>query len=109
MFYKYETQEVEVLKTTGPLLGPAPNAHYYIESLNFNKGDILLLFSDGITETADKKFEQFGDERLTENLLKYSKLNTKELVLTILDEVIKFSKNGLYNDDKTLVAIKKIN
>jgi len=109
LFFKYETREVEVLKTTGPLLGPAPNAHYYIESLNFSKGDVLLLFSDGITETADSNFEPFGDERLIEDFKKYSNLNSKELVLTLLDEVIKFSKNGLYNDDKTLVAVKKIN
>ncbi|MFC2102900.1 PP2C family protein-serine/threonine phosphatase [Bacteroidota bacterium] len=109
LFYKAETGDVELLATTGPLLGPAPNANYYIESINFSKGDVLLLFSDGITETADTKFEHYGDERLVNELKKLNHLSSKKIVLSIIDDVISFSKNGLYEDDKTLVAVKKIN
>jgi len=108
IFYKAETGKTELLDTTGPLLGPAPNAPYYIESINFQKNDILLLFSDGITETADTKFNQYGDERLIKKLKKVSSLSPKEIVITILEDVVKYSKNGSYTDDKTLVAIKKI-
>jgi phosphoserine phosphatase RsbU/P len=108
LFYKADTGEVELLNTTGPLLGPAPNAPYYIESINFAKDDILLLFSDGITETADSDFDQYGDDRLVEKFKKVVSLTPKEIVLSILDDVVKFSKNGSYTDDKTLVAIKKI-
>jgi sigma-B regulation protein RsbU (phosphoserine phosphatase) len=108
LIYKAETCEVEVLATTGPLLGPAPNASYYIESINFSKGDVLLLFSDGITETADTEFEPYGDERLIQDLINLNHLSSKKIVLSILESVITFSKNGLYEDDKTLVAVKKI-
>ncbi len=108
IFYKAETGETELLDTTGPLLGPAPNAPYYIESINFQKGDILLLFSDGITETADTEFEPYGDERLINKIKEVSSLSPKEIVITILEDVVKYSKNGSYTDDKTLVAIKKI-
>ncbi len=108
IFYKAETGETELLDTTGPLLGPAPNAPYYIESINFQKDDILLLFSDGITETADTKFNQYGDERLINKLKEVSSLSPKEIVITILEDVVKYSKNGSYTDDKTLVVIKKI-
>ncbi len=108
IFYKAETGETELLDTTGPLLGPAPNAPFYIESINFQKNDILLLFSDGITETADTKFNQYGDERLINKLKEVSSLSPKEIVITILEDVVKYSKNGSYTDDKTLVVIKKI-
>ncbi|MCH7773561.1 MAG: serine/threonine-protein phosphatase, partial [Bacteroidetes bacterium] len=108
IFYKAKTGETELLDTTGPLLGPAPNAPYYIESINFQKNDILLLFSDGITETADTEFEQYGDERLINKLKEVSSLSPKEIVITILEDVVKYSKNGSYTDDKTLVVIKKI-
>ncbi|MGB5895298.1 MAG: SpoIIE family protein phosphatase, partial [Ignavibacteriaceae bacterium] len=83
-------------------------APYYIESINFQKNDILLLFSDGITETADTKFNQYGDERLINELKKVSSLSPKEIVISILEDVVKYSKNGSYTDDKTLVVIKKI-
>jgi sigma-B regulation protein RsbU (phosphoserine phosphatase) len=108
IFYKAETGETELLDTTGLLLGPSPNAAYYIESINFQLNDILLLFSDGVTETTDTKFNQYGDERLLKKLKKASSLSPKQIVLTILEDVVKYSKNGRYTDDKTLVAIKKI-
>ena len=90
------------------MLGPAPNAGYYIESVNFNKGDLLLLFSDGVTESADTAFNQYGDDRLIALFKELIDLTPKEIVVRILEDVINFSKNGKYSDDKTLVVIKKI-
>jgi len=69
---------------------------------------VLLLFSDGITETMNSKSMAYGEERLINKLKEVNSLSSKEIVFEILDEVVKFSKNGNYNDDKTLVAIKKI-
>jgi serine phosphatase RsbU (regulator of sigma subunit) len=66
------------------------------------------LFSDGITETADTQFNQYGDERLINKLKEVSSLSPKEIVITILEDVVKYSKNGSYTDDKTLVVVKKI-
>ena len=107
LFYNSSSHEVALLNTTGPLLGPAPNSRYYIDSINFSKGDVLLLYSDGITEATDSDFNHYGDEKLIEKFKEVSSLSSKEIVLSILEESIKFSKNGSYNDDKTLVAIKK--
>ncbi len=108
IFLKSETGEIELLNSTGPVLGPAPNAKYHLESVNFSKGDILLLFSDGITEAADKNFEQYGESRLVAKLKELKNRSPKEIVVTILDDVISYSKNGKYSDDITLVVIKKI-
>ncbi|MBK9097753.1 MAG: serine/threonine-protein phosphatase [bacterium] len=108
IFYKSKTEEAEYLEPTGPVLGPAPDAKYHVDSINFSKGDILLLYSDGITETANENFEAFGDDELVSKLISLSKLGAKEIALGILDEVVKHSKNGKYSDDMTLVVIKKI-
>lgn len=108
IFYKAKTEEAEFLEPTGPVLGPAPDAKYHVDSINFSKGDILLLYSDGVTETADENFEAFGDDELVSKLISLSKLSSKEIALGILDEVVKHSKNGKYSDDMTLVVIKKI-
>ena len=69
---------------------------------------MLLLFSDGITETSDSKFEQYGDDRLINIFKEVSSFSSKEIGLKILDDVVVYSKNGSYSDDKTLVAIKRI-
>jgi sigma-B regulation protein RsbU (phosphoserine phosphatase) len=108
IFLKSKSGEAEFLQPTGPVLGPAPNAKYHIDSINFAKGDILLLYSDGITETANNNFDPYGDARLLSKLKELSKLSTKEIALGILDDVIKFSKNGKYSDDMTLVVVEKV-
>lgn len=109
IFIKSNSDEVIYLEPTGPVLGPAPFAKYTIENINFTKDDVLLIYSDGVTDSADSEFHNYGEERLI-NLLKNVKhLSSKGIVYEILDDVIKFSKNGKYNDDKTLVVIKKIN
>lgn len=109
MFAKKDSDKLIYLNPTGPVLGPSPNAKYTIESINFQKDDVLLIYTDGITDAADENFEAFGEERLAELFLKIKHLSAKEITTTILEEVIKFSKHGQYNDDKTMVVIKRIN
>ncbi len=109
IFIKSGTDEIIFLNPTGPVLGPAPNSRYHLESINFSKGDILLLYSDGVTESANKNFEPFGEQRLTDKLKQLKNSSPKDIAVNILDEVIKYSKNGKYSDDITLVVIKKVN
>jgi len=107
-FLDGQTDEIKLLNPTGPVLGPAPNASYYIQSVNFKKGDMLLLYSDGVTESADSDFIPYGDDKLLAKFKELKSLSPKEIAVRILEDVINFSKNGKYSDDKTLVVIKKI-
>lgn len=108
IFFKAKSEKAEYLEPTGPVLGPAPSAKYHVDSINFSKGDVLLLYSDGITESADENFEPYGDEKLLAKLKSLVQLKPKDIALGILDDVIKHSKNGKYSDDMTLVVIKKM-
>ncbi len=107
MFVKKNSDEVIRLMPTGPVLGPAPNANFTIDSINFSTGDILLIYSDGVTDAANTEFESYGEERLIKILLEKKHLSPKEITYAIMDQVIKFSVNGEYSDDKTLVVIKR--
>ncbi|GIK61220.1 MAG: hypothetical protein JETCAE03_02230 [Ignavibacteriaceae bacterium] len=108
IFIKAKTKVAEYLKTTGPVLGPAPDAKYFVDSINFSKDDVLLLYSDGITESADNNYDAYGDDRLLNKVKELSESSPKEIALGILEDVIKYSKNGKYSDDMTLVVIKKM-
>jgi phosphoserine phosphatase RsbU/P len=107
LFLKAESDEMIFLPATGPVLGPAPNASYTVENINFSAGDVLLIYSDGITESADAQFEAYGEDRLYSVFRSLKKKSAKEIVSGILEDVIKYTKSGIYSDDKTLVVIKR--
>ena len=107
-FIRQNSDDIIYLNPTGPVLGPSPNAKYTVENINFEKGDVLLIYSDGITDSANEEFEGYGEERLINSFRKYKHLTPKEITYAILEDVIKFSKGGKYSDDKTLVVIKRV-
>jgi sigma-B regulation protein RsbU (phosphoserine phosphatase) len=108
-FIKKNSDAILQLDPTGPVLGPAPNARYTVENINFEHGDVLLIYSDGITESANLEFEAYGEERLIECFKKNRNSSSREICYSILEDVLKFSKDGKYSDDKTLVVIKRDN
>ena len=108
IFFNSKNNETEYLQTTGPVLGPAPNAKYHVENINFSKDDILLLYSDGVTESADRDFQAYGELKLIAKIKELKNKSAKEIVLGILDDVLSYSKHGEYSDDITLVVIKKV-
>jgi len=108
LFYQASKKEVSYLESTGPLLGPAPNSKYETDSISMKEGDILVIYTDGITEAADHEFNFFGEDKLIEMLENNAHLKPRELVYKILEDVTKFStSDSKYQDDKTVVVIKK--
>ena len=67
MFFRKETQEIILLNPTGPLLGPAPHSKFETDSINFNDGDLLVIYSDGIVEAANENYDLYSEERLEKN------------------------------------------
>jgi len=108
IFIRSKSDEIIYLNPTGPVFGPSPNAKYTVENINFFKDDVLLIYSDGIIDSANINFEGYGEEKLLDCFKKNKHLSSKEICYAILEEVIKFSKNGKYSDDKTLVVIKRV-
>ncbi len=77
------------------------------ESIKLKKDDILVVYTDGITEAMNKKREQFGMNRFLEFIKNYSFLTPEEFAAKLDEEVIEFTEGAPQNDDITLVAIKE--
>jgi len=105
---KYESDEIELLESTGPVLGPAPDQFYYTDSFYFNKFDTLVLYTDGIVEATNSKFEFYGDERLKQDVLNNKHFPARIIAGNIIESVQKFSAKAKYSDDRTVVVIKRI-
>ncbi len=107
ILYRSKTGTFELLETTGQLLGPFKNEKYKTESTLIQPGDLLLMYTDGITEARDESNNMFGDERLKRIIEKVHDKSPKKICHIILDEVIRFEKQHSLSDDKTLVVIKR--
>lgn len=105
---KHETNEIYAVESTGPVLGPAPDQEYVMDSFNFQVNDCLLMYTDGIVEATNNKFEFYGEDKLKEVLKVNKDLPARDIAKNIIEDVQKYSARGKYSDDRTVVVIKRI-
>jgi sigma-B regulation protein RsbU (phosphoserine phosphatase) len=95
------------LESCGLCLGMFPDVEYKAQTVVLHPGDIILLFTDGITESRNKENKEFEEEKLVKFLKKKSKLPAPELIKEIQKEVETFTADTDQMDDQTVVVIKK--
>jgi sigma-B regulation protein RsbU (phosphoserine phosphatase) len=98
---------VEKLPATGQILGPFPNEKYRAEFVLMRRGDILLLYTDGIVEAANEQHEMYGEHRLIQKLKEHRTRPPKEICQLILEDVQIHNRLIEYSDDKTIVVVKR--
>lgn len=97
---------VETLGTGSLMVGAFDFAEYRATEVQLREGDVLVAFSDGVTEAANAAGEMFGDERL-ERLVETSVgLSAEQIKNRIVEEVLAFTRGLPQGDDITLVAVK---
>lgn len=107
ILFRAATNTVEKLPATGQLIGPFPNETYNAEFALMEKGDILLLYTDGVTEASNEKREMYGEQRLVQKLAEYKTRTPREICSLILEDVQVHNKLIEFSDDKTMVVIKR--
>lgn len=98
---------VETLTEGGMVLGMFDPVPYAEGSAELRSGDILLVFSDGVTETCDPQGEEFGEGRLVALAVEKRELGAEELQAAILKELDRYSEDTRATDDRTLIVLKR--
>jgi len=108
IIYRSKLNHTEVVTINGTWLGISDNIGRYLEdkTVNFSPGDIVLLFTDGITEATNQEGEMYGQARLEQALNHYADLPVSKLMNNIIKEVERFQDEQL--DDMTLIVMKKL-
>ena len=97
---------VKHLEVLGPVLGMLPEAGYEERRSAFGPGDLLVVFSDGVTEAENPEGEEYGDDRLAEWLVSRRDRPAVELVAGVLEEIDRFTGGAPAADDVTLVVAR---
>jgi len=104
----FSNNNIIELKAGGPILGPNPDAKYERDFAFLQKGDILIIYTDGIIETTDQNNKEYGIERMIDIIVNNKDKSSRELINTILKDVEDFRGNNPAEDDRTLVIIKRL-
>ena len=103
------------LKTCGPVLGPLPDAVYRRGYLTLRPGEILVLFTDGVTERHDPSqgestddIEDFGRDRLVQAVIEGRDLTAEGIAEDIMQRVREFGNRSPLDDDVTVMVIKRL-
>ena len=105
ILYRAATDTFENLDSTGPLLGTLETATFKERQVEIRAGDILTLYTDGITESMNTAMDLFGEDRLKDVVRSRRDGPAAEIARAIRETVSAFS-GGEPQDDLTLVIVK---
>jgi sigma-B regulation protein RsbU (phosphoserine phosphatase) len=101
-----EDARIERLEAGGPVIGFFEDCVYEEGVIALASGDVLVAYSDGLTEAFSPDGEEFGEQRLSDILLENPDLDAHVLGARILEEVRDWSNHAPLHDDLTLVIMK---
>ncbi len=103
-----DIEEIDTIDLGFPV-GLEENIDDFIASTQFElaTNDVLLLYTDGVTEAENHQQEQFGIEVLIETLTKYHQLSAQEIVDRIMEDVYAFIDGSQIHDDISMMVIKQ--
>ncbi len=106
ILFRARTNTVEIVPTTGTWLGFSDNVADVLEDATYpiERGDIIMLYTDGITESRNEAGELFGEERLARVLLENARQPLKKVGQAAFAEVMNFSAHQ--TDDISLVLLR---
>ena len=96
------------LDATGTILGAFDEIKLEEKQARLDVNDLLVLYTDGITEAFNPQGDLYGEERLINLLHQNHSLDAQELLACLLDDVNQFAGSLSPSDDLTVVVIKRV-
>jgi sigma-B regulation protein RsbU (phosphoserine phosphatase) len=97
---------VRLLTTGGPIIGTFLNEPYEQETIQLQSGDVLAVYTDGVTEAVNQAGVEFGEQRLRSILTESTRLSAHESVKKIITQVLEWQGPAPQHDDITLIVVK---
>jgi len=104
--YRKGKSKVEILKARGLRLGDVSSAEFHERSVVLNEGDVILWYTDGLTEGENPDGRQYGKKRTKQILTETAHLSSAEIQKAIIEDAYNFFADEPKKDDITLVVGK---
>jgi sigma-B regulation protein RsbU (phosphoserine phosphatase) len=100
--------EFETQDSNGTVVGAFPLARYEERTVSLCPGDLLVAYTDGITEPENAYGEMYGEERLRELLLKYGAADSSEIIARTMEAVVEWTGSSELQDDMTMIVARHL-
>ena len=94
------------LETGGTVLGLFEDGQYETGIASVVAGDVLVMYSDGVTEAENAAAEEFGEQRLIDCLMAVRGQSADDIVARIREALAAFTQGAAQNDDVTIMVVK---
>lgn len=105
LFHASNSDGIKALKRTGMALGAVKEAQWEQETVHLARGDILVLYTDGVTDAQNKSGEIFGERRLIEALQLNRELTARGILDALMSQVEIFVGDAPQFDDTTVIVL----
>jgi sigma-B regulation protein RsbU (phosphoserine phosphatase) len=99
--------EVTRIESMGLPVGVVCDGEYPSQTRTLNKGDSLVMYTDGLTESFNAAHELYGSKRLADLVARHTTLPPKELLAAILEDVAEFQAGHAPSDDLTIMILRR--
>jgi phosphoserine phosphatase RsbU/P len=90
----------------GPVVGGMEGMTYTSGSYRLARGDVLFLYTDGVTEAANRKQDLFGEMRMNQELVQLKDSSPEELLQSLRGSLKEFAQGAQQSDDITMLAFR---
>jgi len=97
----------EYFVSTGAVLGVHEDFRFDERTVQVNAGDLLVMYTDGVTEAVNSRDEMFGDERLAQFCVSHRAEPAGAFLDNLLKEICRFTGQDAFDDDLTVIVLKK--
>jgi phosphoserine phosphatase RsbU/P len=101
-----KTDNLKTLKTKGIAIGALEDVIFEEKEIKLETDDVILFYTDGVTEALNYEDQQFGEERLFKLLKENKDLSANKMISKIIENVVEFSGGRTQFDDITLMVLK---
>lgn len=102
-----QTKRVEALQANGIVLAVVDDIALEQRSVEIGRGDVLVFYTDGVTESMNVTWEEFGEERLAAIIRANAQEDASTILQAIVDAVNAFSSGAEQFDDFTMFVVKR--
>jgi len=106
LLFQAKTRTLKRLESSCPPIGLNPDESCELAIADLTAGDVVVLYTDGVTEAQNQRSEEFGMERLSAIVRNGSSLSAEELIINIFNSTANFCGDVGFRDDVTIVVVK---